>query len=98
MVLDAPLSVPTAGGRQGSARGDPKEATSSSLPASPLCRRGTSVRPQLRLALDQLWVLSSGKEAAGEEEAAKEEEEGSEEDSASLLLVWPTGSCLATFG
>ncbi|KAM6195847.1 uncharacterized protein WM294_009460 [Sarcoramphus papa] len=94
LVLDAPLSVPAAGGRQGSARGDPKEATSSSLPASPLCRRGTSVRPQLRLALDQLWVLSGGTEAAGEEE---EEEDGSGEGSKSLILAWPTGSCLATF-
>ncbi|KAK4805878.1 hypothetical protein QYF61_025745, partial [Mycteria americana] len=30
-------------------------------------QRGTALRPQLRLALDQLWVLSGGKEAAGEE-------------------------------
>ena len=90
------MSVPTAGGRQGSAHGDPKEATSSSLPASPLCRRGTSVRPQLRLALDRLWVLSGGKEAAREEE--EEEEEGSDEDSTSIVLAWPTGSCVATFG
>ena len=92
------MSVPRAGGREGCARGDPKEATSSSLPASALCRGGTSLRPQLRLALDQLWVLSSGKEAAEEEEETKEEEEeGSEEDRTSLLFVWPTGSCLATF-
>ena len=91
------MSVPRAGGREGCARGDPKEATSSSLPASPLCRHGRSLRPQLRLALDQLWVLTDGKEAA-EEEEAKEEEEGSEEDRTSLLFVWPTGSCLATFG
>ena len=90
------MSVPTAGGRQGSAHGDPKEATSSSLPASPLCRRGTSVWPQLHLALDQLWVLSSGKEAAADEE--EQEEEGTDEDSASIILVWPTGSCVATFG
>ncbi|KAM6198794.1 rho GTPase-activating protein 20-like [Sarcoramphus papa] len=57
-------------------------------------QRGTSVRPQLRLALDQLWVLSGGTEAAGEEE---EEEDGSGEGSKSLILAWPTGSCLATF-
>ena len=88
------MSVPTAGGRQGSARGDPEEATSSSLPASLLCRRGNSLRPQLRLALDRLWVLSGGTEAAGEEE---EEEDGSGEGSKSLILAWPTGSCLATF-
>ncbi|XP_075004050.1 uncharacterized protein LOC142081261 [Calonectris borealis] len=58
-------------------------------------RRGTTLRPQLRLALNQLWVLSCGKEAPGQEE---EEEEGSEEDSTSLIFSWPTGSCLATFG
>ena len=87
------MSVPVAAGGQGSARGDPKEATSSPPPASPLCRGGTSLRPQLRLALDQLWVLSGGKEAAGEEE----EEAGSDEDSTSLILTWPTGSCVATF-
>ncbi|KAM6084874.1 uncharacterized protein LJ206_006799 [Theristicus caerulescens] len=55
-------------------------------------QRGTTLRPQLRLALEQLWVLSGGKEAAG-----KEEEQGSHEDSTSLLFVWPTGSCVATF-
>ena len=89
------MSVPRAGGGQGSALGDPQEATSSSPPASALCRRGTSVRPQLRLALDQLWVLSGGQEAAGEE---KEEEEGSDEDRTSIILIWPTGSCVAAFG
>ncbi|KAM9609516.1 rho GTPase-activating protein 20-like [Morphnus guianensis] len=56
-------------------------------------QRGTTVRPQLRLALDQLWVLSGGKEAAGEEK----EEEGGDEDRTSILLVWPSGSCVATF-
>ncbi|XP_040984510.1 uncharacterized protein LOC115350226 [Aquila chrysaetos chrysaetos] len=56
-------------------------------------QRGTTLRPQLRLALDQLWVLSGGKETAGEE---KEEEEGGDEDI--LILVWPTGSCVVTFG
>ncbi|XP_049689781.1 uncharacterized protein LOC126052736 isoform X3 [Accipiter gentilis] len=56
-------------------------------------QRGTSMRPQLRLALDQLWVLSSRKEAAGEE---KEEEEGGDKDI--LILVWPTGSCVVAFG
>ena len=91
------MSVPVAAGGQGSARGDPKEATSSPPPASPLCRGGTSLRPQLRLALDQLWVLSGGKEAAGEEEE-EEEEEGGGKDRTSLILAWPTGSCLATFG
>ncbi|XP_049652967.1 uncharacterized protein LOC126036800 isoform X2 [Accipiter gentilis] len=89
------MSVSRAGGGRGSARGDPQEATSSSPPASPLCRRGTTLRPQLRLALDQLWVLSGGKEAAGEEE---EEEEGSDEDRTSIILIWPTGSCVAAFG
>ncbi|KAM9593500.1 uncharacterized protein ACIBXB_005172 [Morphnus guianensis] len=88
------MSIPTAGGRQGSAWRDLKEATSSSPPASPLCRRGTTLCPQLCLALDQLWVLSGGTEAAGEEE---EEEDGSGEGSSSLILSWPTGSCLATF-
>ncbi|XP_075003719.1 uncharacterized protein LOC142081074 [Calonectris borealis] len=58
-------------------------------------QRGTTLHPQLRLALHQLWVLSGGKEAPGQEE---EEEEGSEEDSTSLIFSWPTGSCLATFG
>ncbi|XP_052662562.1 uncharacterized protein LOC128150437 [Harpia harpyja] len=56
-------------------------------------QRGTTVRPQLRLALDQLWVLSGGKEAAGEEK----EEEGGDEDRTSILLMWPSGSCVATF-
>ncbi|XP_075606134.1 uncharacterized protein LOC142601228, partial [Balearica regulorum gibbericeps] len=56
---------------------------------------GTSVRPQLRLALEQLWVLSGGKEAAGEEE--EEEQEGSGVDRSSLVFVWPSGSCIATF-
>ncbi|XP_010290094.1 PREDICTED: T-cell activation Rho GTPase-activating protein-like, partial [Phaethon lepturus] len=49
----------------------------------------------LRLGLDQLWVVSSGKEASGEEEEA---EAGSEEDSTCLLFIWPTGSCMANFG
>lgn len=89
------MSVPRTAGGQGSARGDPKEASSSSVPASPLCRHGTTVRPQLRLPLDQLWVLSSRKKAAGEEE--EEAEEGSDEDRSSIILVWPTGSCIATF-
>ncbi|XP_069633956.1 T-cell activation Rho GTPase-activating protein-like, partial [Haliaeetus albicilla] len=60
-----------------------------------IAKRGTSVRPQLRLALDQLWVLSGGQEVAGEE---KEEEEGSDEDRTSIILIWPTGSCVAAFG
>ncbi|XP_072705538.1 uncharacterized protein [Ciconia boyciana] len=55
---------------------------------------GTSLRPQLRLALDQLWVLSGGKEAAGQEE----EEAGSDEDRTTLIFIWPTGSCIADFG
>ncbi|XP_054676804.1 uncharacterized protein LOC129204604 [Grus americana] len=59
-------------------------------------RGGTSLRPQLRLALEQLWVLSGRKEAAGEEE--EEEQEGSGVDRSSLVFVWPSGSCIATFG
>ncbi|KAM6229509.1 uncharacterized protein M6G45_015700 [Spheniscus humboldti] len=51
---------------------------------------GTTPRPQLCLALDQLWVVSGGKEAAGEEE--EQEEEGSNEDRTSIILIWPTGS------
>ncbi|GAB0187451.1 T-cell activation Rho GTPase-activating protein-like [Grus japonensis] len=60
-------------------------------------QRGTSVRPQLRLPLDQLWVLSGRKKVAWEEEGL-EEEEGSNEDSTSLVFIWPTGSCVASFG
>ncbi|CAM9644409.1 unnamed protein product, partial [Bubo scandiacus] len=60
-------------------------------------RRGTTLRPQLRLALDQLWVLSSGKEAAGDIKE-EEEEEGSNEDGTSILLMWPSGTCVVTFG
>ena len=75
----------------------PKEPPSSSVPASALCRHGTSLRPQLCLALDQLWVLSSGKEAAGQD-GQEEEEQGTDEDSTSVILAWPTGSCIATFG
>ncbi|XP_054676764.1 uncharacterized protein LOC129204564 [Grus americana] len=97
LLLDAPVSGPRAGGGQGSVRGHPREATSISPPASPLCRRGTSVRPQLRLPLDQLWVLSGRKKVAWEEEGL-EEEEGSNEDSTSLVFIWPTGSCVASFG
>ncbi|KAM6086465.1 uncharacterized protein LJ206_007778 [Theristicus caerulescens] len=59
-------------------------------------QRGTTLRPQLRLALDQLWVLSGGKEAVGQEE--EEEQDGSDEDRTSLILAWPTGSWVATFG
>ncbi|KAK4824725.1 hypothetical protein QYF61_018113 [Mycteria americana] len=59
-------------------------------------QRGTTLRPRLRLALDQLWVLSGGKEAAGEEE--EEQEEGTDDNGTSLIFVWPTGSCIATFG
>ncbi|KAM6225627.1 uncharacterized protein M6G45_017799 [Spheniscus humboldti] len=57
---------------------------------------GTTLHPQLCLALDQLWVVSGGKEVAGEEE--EEEEEGSNEDRTSIILIWPTSSCVATFG
>ncbi|KAM6407360.1 T-cell activation Rho GTPase-activating protein-like [Pluvialis apricaria] len=57
---------------------------------------GTSLRPQQRLPLDQLWVLSGTKEAAGRE--AEEEEDGSAEDTTALVLAWPTGSCVASFG
>ncbi|CAM9911059.1 unnamed protein product [Bubo scandiacus] len=59
-------------------------------------QHGTTLRPQLRLALDQLWVLSSGKQAAGE--VKEEEEESSDEDGTSIVLIWPTGTCVATFG
>ena len=92
-VLEAPVPVPRAGGGQGSASGDPKEATSTSLPTSPLRRRGTTLRPQLRVALHELWVLSSPERAAGHQE-----EEGSDEGRTSLILAWPTGSCVADFG
>ncbi|CAM9904224.1 unnamed protein product, partial [Bubo scandiacus] len=60
-------------------------------------QRGTTLRPQLRVALDQLWVLSSGKEAAGDVKE-EEEEEGSDEDRTSIILIWPSGTCVATFG
>ena len=70
----------------------PASATSTSLPAAPLCRRGSAPRPQLCLALGQLQVLSSGKGAAGD---AAEEEEGKPTNS--LVLVWPCGSCVVTF-
>ncbi|XP_069643572.1 uncharacterized protein [Haliaeetus albicilla] len=58
---------------------------------------GTTMCPQLHLALDQLWVLSGRKELAGEEKE-EEEEEGSDEDRTSLMFIWPTGSCIANFG
>ncbi|XP_029879618.1 T-cell activation Rho GTPase-activating protein-like [Aquila chrysaetos chrysaetos] len=58
---------------------------------------GTTVCPQLHLALDPLWVLSGRKESAGEEKE-EEEEEGSDKDRTSLMFVWPTGSCIANFG
>ncbi|XP_074676600.1 uncharacterized protein LOC141921577 [Strix aluco] len=60
-------------------------------------RRGTTLHPQLRLALDQLWVLSSGKEAAGDVKE-EEEEEDSDEDRTSIIFIWPSGTCVATFG
>ncbi|PKK20581.1 putative LOC102086399 [Columba livia] len=49
-----------------------------------------------RLPLDQLWVLSGGKEAAQEDE--NKEEEGSDEDGSCLIFIWPSGSCVAHFG
>ncbi|XP_064301544.1 uncharacterized protein LOC135312390 [Phalacrocorax carbo] len=58
-------------------------------------QHGTTLRPQLRLALDQLWVLSGTKQVWGEEE---EEAEGSDEGRISLVFIWPTGSCIADFG
>ena len=91
-MLDASIHV-RAKGRWGSPRRPPP----CSSPPSPALRRGgTSLRPQLRLALEQLWVLSGRKEAAGEEE--EEEQEGSGVDRSSLVFVWPSGSCIATFG
>ncbi|XP_068256166.1 T-cell activation Rho GTPase-activating protein-like [Nyctibius grandis] len=52
-------------------------------------RHGITLHPQL--CLGQLWVLSGGKEVAGEEE---EEEEGSAEDStAALRTALPSSSC-----
>lgn len=54
-------------------------------------------RPQLCLALGQLWVLSSRKEAVAEkEEEEEEQEEGSDEDGTSIILIRPT--CSATSG
>ncbi|XP_064915343.1 uncharacterized protein LOC135579171 isoform X1 [Columba livia] len=58
-------------------------------------QRGSTLRPQLRLPLDQLWVLSGGKEAAREEE--EEEGEDSDEDGSCLIFIWPSGSCVAHF-
>lgn len=49
------------GMHQGSVPGDTREATCPSLLTSALCSRGTTLRPQLSLALDQLWVLSLGR-------------------------------------
>lgn len=72
------------------ALGVPKEATSRSLHAAPLCRCGSAHWPQLCLALDQLQVLSSRKG-----DAAKEEE-GSKHTN-SLVLVLPCSSCIVTF-
>ncbi|CAM9178094.1 unnamed protein product, partial [Bubo scandiacus] len=70
-----PYDPKTTWGEQGSARGGhPKEATSSSLPASALCRGGTTLRPQLRLALDQ---LSSGDGALGSSSPARSQLWGS---------------------
>ncbi|XP_051482510.1 uncharacterized protein LOC127387776 [Apus apus] len=56
---------------------------------------GTTLRPQLCLALDQLWVFSCGKEEVREQE---EKEGGSKEDGTSLLFSWPRGSCIVDFG
>ncbi|OPJ72243.1 hypothetical protein AV530_018704 [Patagioenas fasciata monilis] len=49
------------------------------------------------LALEQLWVLSSGKEALGEEEEDEEKEEGSSEDKTSIIFIYPTSSCIPAF-
>ena len=88
---------PRAGGGHASGHGDPHQPTSSSRPASPLCRWGTTLCPQLRLALHQLWVLSGGKEAPAEGHQDDDKEEGNDEDGASIILAWPSGSCVATF-
>ncbi|XP_048148346.1 rho GTPase-activating protein 20-like [Corvus hawaiiensis] len=91
-----------AGGKEGtprgSAPGDGREAACRSLLASALCSRGTTLRPRLCLALQQLWVLSAGKEAALQTQQEQQQQEGSDEDATSVILIWPTGSCIATFG
>ncbi|OPJ79612.1 hypothetical protein AV530_014074 [Patagioenas fasciata monilis] len=58
-------------------------------------QRGTNLRPELCLALGQLWMLS-GKEAVGKEEE-KEEEKSGNEDRTCLIIIWPTGSRVAHF-
>jgi len=69
------------------------EATLRSLPDCPFCRHGSTHWPQLRLALDQLHVLSSGKGEAGD--VAEDGEDSSYTNS--LVLIWPCGSCIVTF-
>ncbi|RMC12301.1 hypothetical protein DUI87_09814 [Hirundo rustica rustica] len=55
----------------------------------------TSLDTQLCLALGQLWVLSSRKEAVAEkEEEEEEQEESSDENGTSIILIWSTGSCV----
>ncbi|XP_064915338.1 uncharacterized protein LOC110360834 [Columba livia] len=59
-------------------------------------QRGSTLRPQLRLPLDQLWVLSGGKKVVRVEE--EEEDEDSDEDGSCLIFIWDRGSCVAHFG
>lgn len=81
------MSIPTLGGHLQLA------ACFSSLQPS------TSLHPQLCLALGQLWVLSSRKEAVAEkEEEEEEQEEGNDEDGTSIILIWLTSSCSAISG
>ncbi|XP_014799573.1 PREDICTED: T-cell activation Rho GTPase-activating protein-like [Calidris pugnax] len=55
-------------------------------------KRGSTPRPQLCLALAMLQVFCSGKGAAGD---GTMEEKG--KDAKSLVLLWPSGSCIVTF-
>lgn len=75
---------------------DTRGAIYPSLLTSALCSQGTTLHPQLCLALDQPWLLSTRKEVGLQVE--DEQQEGSDEYATSLIIFWPSGSCIVIFG
>ncbi|RMB92891.1 hypothetical protein DUI87_30785 [Hirundo rustica rustica] len=90
----APPDLPPSKESESSTEALDKAEAPVSLPK--LSSRGTTLCPQLCLALDQLWVLSVRKEAMPQAEE-KLQQEGSNEDATSIILIWLSGSCIATF-
>lgn len=56
------------------------------LPLTALCSWSTTLHPRLCLTLDQLWVLSTSKDAAPQAEEVPQQED-SNEDATSIILI-----------